>query len=105
MIRTIDTFSCHTIREGGYMLFLGPSSAWSDQPEANADVLVAITSCEGDLTSPDRSYELKRDILWRITERPGMDAIDLASGLGIPELQATILVQEMLQAGMLDFDE
>ncbi len=54
-----------------------------------------------------RFEELRKqqEILFWLTLHPGSDAEDVAHALRLPELEAVVLVQDMLRAGVLDFSE
>jgi hypothetical protein len=51
----------------------------------------------------DQAFERKKDILFHVTLNPGRDACEVAQALGIPSLEAVLLVQDMLRSGLLDF--
>ncbi len=75
----------------------------SGETDANLVVMFAGHHVVATLDEPE-DQRVKKDILWRVTETPGLDARDVARTLGIPGLQAVTLVQEMLRDGILDLD-
>jgi hypothetical protein len=55
-------------------------------------------------TAPNDARQKKQRILYWLTEHPGSNARHVAEALHIQDLEALVLVQEMLREGVLDFD-